>query len=129
MTKSLISITSEDSHGSNSLIKEQKAFWLYCWLFYKGMKILHSKKKIIMHQLKYELKLLKRLELMNCKSAVTPAEINHKLDSDDEGEDIDATTFKQLVGCLRCLCNTRPDICYIIEIVSSFMDKPKWSHY
>lgn len=42
----------------------------------------------------YELELLKRFELMNSKSAVTPVEINHKLDSIVDGEDVDATTFK-----------------------------------
>lgn len=93
-------------------------------VYFLGMKILHSENGIIMHQLKYELDLLKRFELI-----VTPSKINHKPYSDDEGEDIDATTFKPLVGCLRCLCNTRPDICYTVGIVSRFMDNPKWSHY
>ncbi|XP_058732763.1 uncharacterized mitochondrial protein AtMg00810-like [Vicia villosa] len=94
-----------------------------------GMEILYSEKGIILHQLKYELELLKRFELTNCKSAVTPIETNHKLDSDDEGDDIDATTFKQLVYSLRYLCNTRPDICYAVRMMSMLMNKPKWSHY
>lgn len=76
----------------------------------------------------YELELLKRFELMNCKSALTPAETNHKLDSDDD-DDVDATTFKQLVVCLRYLCVTRFDICYAVGIVSMFMNKQKWSYY
>lgn len=37
-----------------------------------GVNILHYEKGIIVHQLKYELELLKRFELMNCKLAVTP---------------------------------------------------------
>lgn len=57
------------------------------------MEILHSKKGIIVHQLKYQLELLKRFELMNCKSGVTPAETNHKLDSNVDGEDVDDITF------------------------------------
>lgn len=51
------------------------------------------------------------------------------MDSNVDGEDIDITTFKQLVGCLRYMCNTRPDKCYAIGMVSMFMSKPKWSHY
>ncbi|XP_050908478.1 uncharacterized protein LOC127122131 [Lathyrus oleraceus] len=65
-------------------------------------------------KLKYELELLKRFELINCKSAITPAETNHKLDSDVEGDCVDATIFKQLVDSLRYLCNTRPDIYYAV---------------
>ena len=42
---------------------------------------------------------------------------------------MDATTFKQMVGSLRYLCNARPDICYAVGMVSRFMSKSKWSHY
>ncbi|XP_050901823.1 uncharacterized mitochondrial protein AtMg00810-like [Lathyrus oleraceus] len=94
-----------------------------------GMKFMYSKKGVILHQLKYEHELLKRFELLNCKVDVTPSETNHKLDSDSKGDDVDDTTLKQLVGSLRYLCNVRPDICYTVRMVSSFMSKPKWSHY
>lgn len=63
-------------------------------VYFLEMDILHSKKGIIIHQLKYELELLKKFELMNCKSTVTDAETNRKLDYDVDGEDVDATTFK-----------------------------------
>ena len=63
-------------------------------VYFPGMGIFHYDKGIIVHRTKYELELLKRFELMNCKSIVTPTEKNHTLDSDADGEDVDATTFK-----------------------------------
>lgn len=66
---------------------------------------------------------------MNCKSTVTPDETNHKLDSNADDDDVDATTFKQLVDSLRYMCNTRPDIWYSVGMVSRFMSKSIWSHY
>lgn len=93
-------------------------------IYFLGMEILHSEKGIIVHQLKYELELLTRFDLMNCKSRVNPNETNHKLDSNDDGENVDATTFKQLVGFFRYLSNTRLNICYTVEMVSKFMSKP-----
>lgn len=66
---------------------------------------------------------------MNYKLTITPAETNHKLDSDYDGEDVDATTFKQLVGCMRYMRSTMIDICYAIGIVNRFMSKQIWSHY
>ncbi|XP_050916777.1 secreted RxLR effector protein 161-like [Lathyrus oleraceus] len=51
------------------------------------------------------------------------------LDSYIEGENVDATMFKQFVGSLRYLCNTRSDICYSVVMLIKFMNKPKWSHY
>ncbi|KAK2372692.1 putative mitochondrial protein [Trifolium repens] len=97
--------------------------------YFLGMEFLYSEKGIILHQIKYELELLKRFKLENCKIAITPSDTNQKLDSDSDGEDVDATTFKQLVGSLRYLCNTRPDICFAVGMVSRFMSKPKWSYY
>lgn len=98
-------------------------------IYFLGMEIFHSEKGIVMNQLKYEVELLKRFELMNCKIEVTPSETNHKLDFDSEGDDVDATTFKQLVGYLGYLCNIKPDICYVVGTASRFMSKPKWYHY
>lgn len=98
-------------------------------VYFIEMKIVHFEKEIIMHQLKYEHELLKIFEMMNCKSAVTPAKTNHKLDSDADGEDINVITFKLLVGCLIYLCNTMPDICYVVGMINRFMSKAKWSHY
>ncbi|XP_050918342.1 uncharacterized mitochondrial protein AtMg00810-like [Lathyrus oleraceus] len=70
--------------------------------YFLGMKFIYSEKGITLHQLKYELELLKRFKMLNCKATVTSSETNHKLDSDSEDDDVDATTFKQLVGSLRC---------------------------
>ena len=76
--------------------------------FFLGMEFIYSEKGIILHQIKYELELMKRFELENCKVAITPVDTNQKLDSESDGEDVDAITFKQMVGSLRYLCNTRP---------------------
>ena len=67
-------------------------------VYFLRMEVLYYEKGIILHQLKYELELLKRFELTNCKTAITYIETNHKMDSDVEGDDVDVTTFKQLVG-------------------------------
>lgn len=94
-------------------------------IYFPGMDILYSDTGIILHQLKYELELLKRFVLTNCKTAITPVETSHKLDSDDEGDDVDATIFKHLVDSLRYLCNTRLDIWYAFKMTSKSMNKPK----
>ncbi|GAU38671.1 hypothetical protein TSUD_292530 [Trifolium subterraneum] len=45
-----------------------------------------------------------------------------------EGESVDATLYKKMVGCLRYVCNSRPDISQSVGIVSRFMQKPKVTH-
>ncbi|XP_073224791.1 secreted RxLR effector protein 161-like [Cicer arietinum] len=56
-------------------------------------------------------------------------EINAKLGIEIEEELVDSTLLKQVVGSLRYLCNTRPDICYSLGVVSRFMERPKHSHW
>lgn len=74
-----------------------------------------------MQQLKYEFEFLKRFELINCKSTITPVETNYK---DADGEDVYVTTFKQLVNSFRYMCNTRASyIYYTVGIMSRFMSK------
>lgn len=98
-------------------------------VYFMGMEFMHTTKGIIVHQLKYEVKILKRFELMDCKFEVTFAETCHKLDVDVDVEYVDATTFKKLVGSLRYSCNTRSVICCVVGMLSIFMKRPKWSHY
>nr|XP_009757763.1 PREDICTED: uncharacterized protein LOC104210538 [Nicotiana sylvestris] len=46
----------------------------------------------------------------------------------DEGEKVDPTFFKCLVGSLRYLTCTRPDILFAVGVVSRFMEDPTSTH-
>ena len=65
----------------------------------------------------------------DCKPISTPVECGVKLSKHDEGEDIDPTFFKSLVGSLRYLTCTRPDIIYVVGLVSRYMENPKTTHF
>jgi len=51
-------------------------------------------------------------------SVKTPIEIEIKLTKEGDGRTIDATYFKQILGSLRYLTCTRPNICYDVGLVS-----------
>src|SRR5271168_3313217 len=40
------------------------------------------------------------------------------------GDEVDATVYRQLVGSLMYLVNTRPDICYAVNQISQAIVKP-----
>ncbi|XP_073220057.1 secreted RxLR effector protein 161-like [Cicer arietinum] len=67
--------------------------------------------------------------MADCNPAVIPMEINAKLEIEMKEELTDSTLFKQTVGSLRYLCNTRSDISYSLGVVSRFMERPKLSHW
>jgi hypothetical protein len=51
------------------------------------------------------------------------------MSKNDEGEKINSTTFKSLVGSLRYLTCTRPNILYGVGLVSKFMEIPTMTHF
>jgi len=81
-----------------------------------------------MHQMKYSRDLLNRFEMKDCNAAVTPTEMGLRLERGIEEEDVDHTEFRRIIGSLRYLCNTRPDLSYGVGIVSRHMQSPKVSH-
>jgi hypothetical protein len=42
--------------------------------------------------------------------------------------EVDGTMYRSLVGSLRYLVNTRPNLAYSVGYVSRFMDKPTQEH-
>ncbi|XP_026411149.1 uncharacterized protein LOC113306424 [Papaver somniferum] len=64
----------------------------------------------------------------NCNPILTPVEERLKLIKDGTRELVNPIDFKCLVGCLRYLTATRPDIVYAVGLVSRFMESPRQSH-
>ena len=66
---------------------------------------------------------------MDCNFAITPTETGIKLQIDENEKEVDPTLYKQIVGSLRYICNTRPGIAYCVRLISRFMEKPKTPHF
>ena len=97
--------------------------------YFLGMEFLTTSKGIIIHKRKYATDVLKRFSMIECNLATTLAKVNLKLDAtSDDDEEVDPTLFKQLIGCLRYLCNSRTNIALSIGLVSRYMSKPRKSH-
>ncbi|KAK2417383.1 putative mitochondrial protein [Trifolium repens] len=96
--------------------------------YFLGLEFLYGSNGIVLHQRKYIADVLKRFHMESCNEADTPMEANLKLSKNENEQAVDATLFKQVVGSLRFICNTRPDINYVLGSVSRFMSNPKASH-
>jgi len=90
--------------------------------YFLGMEFIRTKKGIILHQRKYVREFLKRFRMLESNPAISPIEANPKLEKCGEEEKVDATLFKKIVGSLRYLCNSRPDIGFSVGLVSRYMD-------
>ena len=78
---------------------------------------------------KYTSDLISRVNITDSNIVDTPIEYNCRLNSHDGVSLSDATLYKQLVGSLIYLIVTRPDISYVIHVVSQFMVAPRSPHY
>ena len=59
-----------------------------------------------------------------CKPVDTPLPGGCRKEDATSAEVVDATVYRQLVGSLIYLVNTRPDICYAVNQISQAMVKP-----
>jgi len=59
----------------------------------------------------------------------TPMTINLKLLSDSSSDLVDPTMYRQLIGSLMYLVNTRPNICFAVNALSQYMVEPRHVHW
>jgi hypothetical protein len=97
--------------------------------YFLGMEILNTSKGLILHQAKYASEILKKFNMMDCNSAITPSDTNFRGEGIENEESIDPTLYRQLIGSLRYLCQSRPDISLFVGLVSRFMSQPMKSHF
>ncbi|GAB2269615.1 hypothetical protein Dimus_038779 [Dionaea muscipula] len=93
--------------------------------YFLGLEVHRSSKGIFLNQNKYTQDLIALAKLQDSTSVATPMEMNVKLTRDDGNDLPDPTEYRQLVGSLIYLTITRPDISYVVHIVSQFMNSPK----
>ena len=83
--------------------------------YFLGMEVWQNADGISLGQVKYVVEILKRPEMMECKSMTTPMELNLKLLSNASSESVDAMMYRQMIGSLMYLTNTRPDKCFVVN--------------
>ncbi|XP_074373444.1 uncharacterized protein LOC141713768 [Apium graveolens] len=76
----------------------------------------------------YAKKVLERAGLAECNSLKYPIEYKLQMHMDREGTPVNPTYIKSVVGGLRYLVYTRPDIAYDVGIVCRYMERPAELH-
>ncbi|XP_050877810.1 secreted RxLR effector protein 161 [Lathyrus oleraceus] len=64
----------------------------------------------------------------NLTSASLSVKPNLKLEEHGKEHKVDTTFFKKIVGSLRYVCNSLPDIGFSVGLVSKYLNEPKVSH-
>ncbi|KAK9063254.1 hypothetical protein SSX86_017124 [Deinandra increscens subsp. villosa] len=96
--------------------------------YYLGMEVNQRNNGIVIKQEAYAKKLVKLAGLEECNETRIPMEFGLRLRKEEGGEDVEATNYRRLVGSLRYLTHSRPDLSYSVGYVSRFMESPKLAH-
>ena len=95
---------------------------------YMGIEVIQGKTEIKICQTNYALKVLDEFNMKDCNPAKTPIECRLKLNRQGEGVEVKSTLFRKLIGCLRYLTLTRPNLIFLVSYLSQFMSKPYSNH-
>ncbi|TYI22604.1 hypothetical protein ES332_A06G114900v1 [Gossypium tomentosum] len=89
--------------------------------YYLGQEVKQTDDGIFISQEGYVKQVLKKFKMLDCNPVETPMECGVKFSKFDDRIKEDPTIFKSLVGSLRYLTCTRPDILFTVGVVSCYM--------
>jgi hypothetical protein len=92
--------------------------------FFLGLEILQRDGELFVSQGKYAREILGKFHMEGCKPMDTHVPRNWRKEDATSREVVDSTVYRQLVGSLMYLVNTRPDIFYVVNQLSQAMVKP-----
>eukprot|EP00253_Pinus_taeda_P033673 PITA_33673 len=70
-----------------------------------------------------------KFNMQECKAAITPTVMGLKLSKENSSKDFDPSLYKSIVGSLMYLTATRPDIMFVVSLISRFMERLKEAHW
>jgi hypothetical protein len=97
--------------------------------FYLGIEVQQSSHAITLKQAAYAAKLVEKAGLSDCNPVHIPMEPRLKLSKDSQNPAVDKTLYRSIIGGLRYLVQTRPDITFAVGFVSRFMEAPTTEHW
>jgi hypothetical protein len=96
--------------------------------FYLGIEVHQAEGCITLNQAAFAAHIVEKAGLMDCNPSATPMEPKLKLRKKSTAPLVDETAYRSLVGSLRYLVNTRPDLAFSVGYVSRFLERPTDEH-
>ncbi|GKA15002.1 zinc finger, CCHC-type containing protein [Tanacetum coccineum] len=96
--------------------------------YYLGIEVAQTGGEITIKQTGYINKILKETSMTDSNDTKIPMDPGTKLVKAEDENSVDATYYRSLIGSLRYLLHTRPDLSYSIGLLSRFMQDPKDHH-
>ena len=96
--------------------------------YFLGLEIWQQSDAIPVSQGIYTIDILRIFGMMDYNSISTYMTLNLKKLCSDDLDLVDPTMYRQLIGLLMYLVNTRPDICFVVSTLSQCMCELRQIH-
>ena len=96
--------------------------------YYLGIEVKQGRWGIQLCQSAYAVKLLEKAGMGSCNGCATPMETRLKLSKKSTTSPVDPTQYRSLIGSLRYLLHTRPELSFSVGYLSRFMEEPRQEH-
>ena len=97
--------------------------------YFLGLEVWQEPGHIFLGQRKYAVDILRRFQMEDCRPMSKPIVTNWKKLNAYEGELVDPTLYRQLIGSLMYLVNSRPNLCFAMNTLTQFMVEPRRVHW
>ena len=92
--------------------------------YYLGMEVNQQNTGITLKQEAYAKSILAKTRMLDCNPTKSPLEHKLKFCRDVEGDLVNPTEYRSIVGGLRYLTHNCPDITFAVGVVSRYMERP-----
>ncbi|KAD0988267.1 hypothetical protein E3N88_43456 [Mikania micrantha] len=116
----------EINHFKSQMKKNFEMSDLGILSYYLGIEVVQRKEGISISQEGYASKILKNSNMWECNAAKFPMEPGLQLCKEDKTELVDQTVYRSIIGCLRYLTHTRPNISFAVGVASRW-EKHNWN--
>jgi hypothetical protein len=84
--------------------------------YYLGIEVKQSASDISLSQGAYVMKILERSDMTRCNPCHVPMEVHLKMSKQSTQPLMNATSYQSIIGSLRYLVNTRPDLALLLAM-------------
>lgn len=96
--------------------------------YFLGIEVIRTSKSLHLNQRKYILDLLAKMNMVDAKPVQTPMATSPKLTKSGTLHS-NPTEYRTLIDSLQYLSFTRPDIAYVVNKLSQYMQSPTTDHW
>jgi hypothetical protein len=125
-------ITGKSGDNINAFKVEMKTLFRMSDLgvlsYYLGIEVRQGWRGVELSQAAYAKKVLYKAGMNACNPCTTPMETRLKLSKQSTSPAVNTTEYRSLIGSLRYLMNTRPDLAFAVGYLSRFMENPRQEH-